>query len=102
MADQASKAKNPPKKPIEPLRDGELPSLVQHAQWHSWVSNFREDPADVVGLVKFPEGSQADLDETERLLTRLPRILNLWMDTCAGYRLGASGTMLRYLKGLPL
>jgi hypothetical protein len=102
MQDQASKAKNPPKKPVEPFRDGELPSLVQQAQWHSWVSNFREDSADVVGLIEYPKSSQVGLDDTESLLRKLPRISDLWMDRCARFKLGASGSMLRYLKGVPL
>jgi hypothetical protein len=102
MEDQASKAKNPPKECVEPFRDGALPSLVKQAQWHSWVSKFRKNAADVVDLIEYPKSSRAGQDDTELLLTKLPRISNLWMDRIACFWVGASGTMQRYLKGVPL
>lgn len=102
MEDQASKAKNPAPKHVEPFRDGELPSLVQHAQWHTWVSEFRKEPADITNLIEHPKSSVAGLDDTEEQLTKLGRISNLWMDRTYCFRNGASGTMLRYLNGLPL
>lgn len=99
---EASRARESVPKHIEPYREGELPSLVRQAKWHFWVKEHRGDPVEVTGLIEFPGGEGAGISDTEQLLLKLPRVSEEWINRACCFWNGATGTMYRYLKGMPV
>lgn len=68
---------------LEPYKEEELPSLLRITQWHNFIHKFRNDPQDVVDLIKHPakpwEGQGEEQSDSERALKKLSEISNFWM-----------------------
>lgn len=101
MDEQTSTAGTPSSKSVEPLREGELPSLVREAQWHTFVGKFRGSPKDVVGVIGRP-ASPSGLGDVEDILSRLPSVSSAWMTRVHRYWRETCDKMRRVLDGYPM
>jgi hypothetical protein len=85
---QAKTALSPDFHP-EPIKDDELPSLLRATRWNTFLEPYRKCPDDVVGLVQFPAarhiGIRRNGSSLEKVLSRLPDVSEVWMDTVHGY-----------------
>jgi hypothetical protein len=93
-------------KVLEQLKTRELPSLLRITKWHLFVDGYREDPKDIVHLIRHPASSAStprEQDcEVERVLAKLPDIADAWMAKIAVYHQLSTHTMLRILHGMPM
>jgi hypothetical protein len=100
---EASTALGSRPKPMESLRNEELPSLLRVSQWHEFVGGYRKAPEDVVGLIEPPSRSWNVGDSSEvRALGKLPRISQAWLAKVCRFWKDSTEWMRRILDGYPM
>lgn len=88
----------------EPIRMEELPSLLRATRWDIFVGRYRNNPKDVVDLVRHPEARASEHEVgVEGALYKLQFISECWIDEVEGYYFDhGTEQQERILAGYPM
>jgi len=100
-------AAQPPCSKPEVIKDDELPSFMRRTRWHIFLEPYRENPKDVINLIRRPtiagiEGMTMEDGCIERTLCMLPTVAEAWFRRVHTYWTDASDYVQRILANYPM